>query len=398
MKRLLGLAAGVVCSAAILAAGALPGAAQSQPERDWDLPNGHYYTQAGAGAGGYAIADDDGMRLWSAFQQLGGTTALGYPASRRFTLGGFVYQATQAALLQWRPDQGSVALGNTFELLQDAGRDAWLKEQKGIPAPIANDGSSGYDDAVRIRLSWLTETAIRDRFLQNPNPASRQPWGEREAISLYGLPMSRPERAGPFIAQRFQRIAFQQWVEAVPGSPAPGTVTAVLGGDLLKEAGVIDGLAATPHNASILVNRPVALGAAAVPTIAALAPTATRAPAATATARPLGTATPRPAVTATTRPTESLQTVEGTLSEYSISLQRISAKIGTVRFVMSNVGELRHNLRVVGSGVDRKTADLRTGQSGQLDVTFLDPGPYLVYCDLADHQDLGMLLTFNVES
>ena len=398
MKRLLCLAAGVACSAAMLVAGALPGAAQSQPERDWDLPNGHYYTQAGAGAGGYAIADDDGMRLWSAFQQFGGVPALGYPASRRFSLGGFVYQATQAALLQWRSDQGSVALGNTFELLQDAGRDGWLKEQKGIPAPIISDGSTGYDDAVRIRLSWLTEPAIRDRFLQNPNPASRQAWGEREAISLYGLPMSRPERAGPFVAQRFQRIALQLWVEVVPGAPAVGTVTAVLGGDLLKEAGLIDGVAATPHNASTLVNRPVAIGVPALPTIVALAPTATRAPAATATTRPPGTATARPAVTATPRPAGIQQTVEGTLSEYSISLQRISAKVGTVRFVMSNVGELRHNLRVVGSGVDRKTVDLRAGQSGQLDITFLDPGPYLVYCDLADHQDLGMLLTFNVES
>ncbi len=41
------------------------------------------------------------------------------------------------------------------------------------------------------------------------------------SIELYGLPMSRPERFGPFISQRFQRVAFQLWVEEVPGSPAP---------------------------------------------------------------------------------------------------------------------------------------------------------------------------------
>ncbi|HEU5316510.1 MAG TPA: hypothetical protein VFX49_10395, partial [Chloroflexota bacterium] len=265
----------------LLSAPATPLAAQSAAERDWDLPNGHFFTQAGAGQGGYAIADDDGLRFWTAFQQLGGAGTLGYPASRRFTLGGFTYQATQAALLQWRPDQGSVALGNTFELLQNAGRDAWLNEYKGIPLPITDDGAASFDQAVQVRLGWLTEPAIKERYLQDPNPASRQAWTERDAINLYGLPMSRPERIGPFIAQRFQRIAFQRWVEAVPGLPSPGSDTAVLGGDLLKEAGLIDGVAATPHTAATLVNRPVAVGAAGVPTIAPLVGTGTTRPAGT---------------------------------------------------------------------------------------------------------------------
>ena len=51
--------------------------------------------------------------------------------------------------------------------------------------------------------------------------------------------MSRPERYGPFISQRFQRVAFQLWVEEIPGSPAPGTVIGVLAGDLLKQAGLV---------------------------------------------------------------------------------------------------------------------------------------------------------------
>ena len=34
-------------------------------------------------------------------------------------------------------------------------------------------------------------------------------------------------------------MAFQLWVEEVPGSPAPGTVIGVLAGDLLKEAGLV---------------------------------------------------------------------------------------------------------------------------------------------------------------
>jgi uncharacterized cupredoxin-like copper-binding protein len=64
---------------------------------------------------------------------------------------------------------------------------------------------------------------------------------------------------------------------------------------------------------------------------------------------------------------------------------------------MSNVGQLRHNLRVVGNGVDKQLPALRPGQSGSDDVTFADPGPYTVYCDLADHADRGMTLTFTIE-
>src|SRR6266542_2581048 len=82
------------------------------PDRDWDLPAGHYYTQAGAGLGGYSIGDDEGIAFWTAFQRLGGVNALGYPASRRYSTGGFVYQATQAAVLQWRPDLNAAVLGN----------------------------------------------------------------------------------------------------------------------------------------------------------------------------------------------------------------------------------------------------------------------------------------------
>src|SRR5438105_14745796 len=54
------------------------------PDRDWDLPTGHYYTEAGAGLGGYSIADDGGVPFWSAYQRWGGVNALGYPASRRY--------------------------------------------------------------------------------------------------------------------------------------------------------------------------------------------------------------------------------------------------------------------------------------------------------------------------
>src|SRR4051794_4072657 len=76
-------------------------------EPEFAVPNGYFYTQAagdgGASGRGFAITDDGGVPFWSTFQQLGGVQALGYPASQRFTLGGFTVQATQRVILQWQP-------------------------------------------------------------------------------------------------------------------------------------------------------------------------------------------------------------------------------------------------------------------------------------------------------
>jgi peptidoglycan/xylan/chitin deacetylase (PgdA/CDA1 family) len=64
-------------------------------------------------------------------------------------------------------------------------------------------------------------------------------YGSDQALQLFGLPTSLPERHGPFVAQRFQRGVLQLWVDGVPGAPDPGTVVPVLAGDLLAEAGLI---------------------------------------------------------------------------------------------------------------------------------------------------------------
>src|SRR5205807_1156155 len=93
--------------------------------------------------------------------------------------------------------------------------------------------------AVSTRLGWMTNDAIKAKFLANPNPAAIPVWNQDAAIQFYGLPMGQPEQNGPFISQRFQRIAFQLWTESVSGSPAKGSVVGVLGGDLMKEAGLL---------------------------------------------------------------------------------------------------------------------------------------------------------------
>ena len=217
-----------------------------QGRTDYTIPGGHFFTQAGDGkTTGYSITDSgldnrgQTIKFWSEFQRLGGIAALGYPASQRFTLDGFTYQVCQAGLLQWRPELNRAVLANTFELLEHAGKDDFLFQQ-GLPRPITDDGAGNdFAKARQIRLGWLTNPQIRTRYLSSPNPAAFPGWNESYSLELYGLPSSMPERHGPFIVQRFQRVAFQYWLEQVPGGPAPGTITPVLGGDMLKAAGLI---------------------------------------------------------------------------------------------------------------------------------------------------------------
>ena len=238
----------------------------------------------------YEVTNDGGILFADEFDRLGGVDTLGYPASYRFELDGFTYQVTQRALLQWRSNIGVAYLGNIFEMLEHAGLDQWLLESKGIPLPIKDDGSNGdWNKARETRLSWLTNEQIKAKFLANPNPDAISDWNVDSAINLYGLPMSMPERHGPFISQRFQRVAFQLWVDEVAGSPAPGTVIGVLAGDLLKEAGLV------PPEGLNVAERPVVVVAPApapAPAPSTSQPRATAKPRATATAKPEGTAVP----------------------------------------------------------------------------------------------------------
>lgn len=222
---------------------------------DYSIANGRFFTQTGGGSGrGYRVTDDGrdasgrAIRFWSEYRRLGGVDVLGYPVSRRYVgSDGFTYQAFQRGVLQWRPELGVAYLANAFEQLTAAGRDSALTEV-GIPPPVVDDGSAG--DWVRaraVRFGWLTESAIRSRFLANPNPSAVRTWNEGAAIQLYGLPASRPVRSGPFVVQRFQRMSLQLWVEDVPGMPPKGSVVGILGGDLLKQHGLVPTEAGQPE-------------------------------------------------------------------------------------------------------------------------------------------------------
>ena len=225
---------------------------------DFAVGTGWYYTQTGSGTGkGYAITDYRGINFWSSFQQLGGVPAVGYPVSGRFILDGFMYQATHNVLLQWDPASSSVKIANTFDMLSDAGYDAWLEAFRQIPRSFdwsADDPVNDWEGTVQRHLTTIFEpqpgdtpqlgaarAALKERFLSNPN------W-----LLHYGLPLAIQD-FGSMTVMRAQRVALQYWNVSTDWGASPGDVTVVHGGDLAKQAGLIPAAATYPLDATLAV-------------------------------------------------------------------------------------------------------------------------------------------------
>ncbi|HEX9016417.1 MAG TPA: hypothetical protein VF960_10550, partial [Chloroflexota bacterium] len=206
-------------------------AANPSRSLDYDIPNGHFFTQAngrplGASATGFAVTDDGAARFWSEFQRLGGVQALGYPATGRFVLDGFVTQAFQKVVLQWRPEANQAYFLNTFDLMHDRGLDDWLLTYRQTPRPLDTSPDTGllWDKVMARHLAFLEQNqVIKARYVADPA------W-----LDHYGLPVSYADEGNSFVI-RAQRATFQFWKEDVPWAKA-GDVTVANGGDLAKEA------------------------------------------------------------------------------------------------------------------------------------------------------------------
>ena len=110
---------------------------------DFDVPGGHFYSQAAGGGGGagFTVVDDASARFWSEFKRLGGVADVGYPVSHRFTWDGFVVQAMQKGILQWSPEAGQAYSVNVFDQLSTAGKDDWLLAVRSTPNRIDSGDS-----------------------------------------------------------------------------------------------------------------------------------------------------------------------------------------------------------------------------------------------------------------
>ena len=201
---------------------------------DYDIPNGHFYTQAngqppGTSRKGFAIVDDAAAPLWSEFRRLGGVAALGYPVSRRFTWDGFVCQAVQKGILQWQPAVNGVYLVNVFDEMSRQGMDSWLLSFRQVPgnSDWRSDAGKPWSDVVASHQALLdANPAIKAQYFGVPN-----------TINVYGLPMAYADMGNNYVL-RAQRVVIQQWKQEVPWAKA-GQVTVANGGDIAKEAGLI---------------------------------------------------------------------------------------------------------------------------------------------------------------
>lgn len=108
-------------------------------------------------------------------------------------------------------------------------------------------------------------------------------------------------------------------------------------------------------------------------------------------------------------------TVTATLKEFTIEPSPASVSAGEVTFTTKNSGAVPHELAVVKSDLDPKklpqkdgladetankplgrTANIAAGQSGTVKVK-LEPGKYVLLCNLAGHYSAGMATAFTVK-
>jgi len=222
-----------------------PGPAAALNSADWDIPGGHFFTQTrgGAPAGyGYSVTDDAVAPFWSEFQRLGGVEAVGYPVSRRFVWNGFVVQAFQKAIFQWRPEVGRVYFVNVFDEFTRLGKDGWLEVVRSTPRPAQfNEQGLSWDQIIANRLKLLDDyPAIRAAY-----------FGVGDWLNLNGLPLAPVKDYGNVRVLRAQRVIIQQWLVDVPWARA-GQVVFANGGDVAKEAGIIPQAATQPEDGGLV--------------------------------------------------------------------------------------------------------------------------------------------------
>ncbi len=246
-KKLHALAAVLAVVLTLIPAAASTSLAAAGP--DYDIPNGHFYTQTNAGAGGngFAITDDGGVPMWTWFQRYGGVGQLGYPNTNRFMLDGFVVQGTQRVLLQWRPDTQTMAFVNILDRLHDIqGMDATLEATYQIPAQVDNSAQEkGINTATKAGFDQVA--AIREAWLNFPNPAFKNHYfADPFHVDHYGLPTSQIKDYGPFLTIRLQRRGFQLWKTDGPAGIKAGQLVEQLGSDIAKQVNFYPKEATTP--------------------------------------------------------------------------------------------------------------------------------------------------------
>lgn len=227
----------------LLVAGVLPFLLHARLARaaslDYAVPDGWFYPQAngqgGIGGAGFTVTNAAGTPFWTTFVQAGGVVALGYPASQRYTAGGFTEQVFQKTVLQW--DGQNVAFLNVLDVLHAAGKDGWLQAAWMTPPPASTADDAG--------LPWSQVVARHQGYLDASAPLKAAYFAVTDPLDRYGLPVSPVTDEGPALVVRCQRAVLQLWKQAMPWAAA-GSVTVANAGDILKASGLIAASALSP--------------------------------------------------------------------------------------------------------------------------------------------------------
>lgn len=112
----------------------------------------------------------------------------------------------------------------------------------------------------------------------------------------------------------------------------------------------------------------------------------------------LGTVTTAPEQTtgSTAAATQTIRVDADPTGNLAFSQKTLTAKAGTIKFVLHNESSLNHNLAITGNGATfGPSATISGGQTADL-VATLKPGTYEFYCAVPGHKDAGMHGTLTV--
>jgi hypothetical protein len=234
-----------------------------------------WFTETAGGSGGFSVCDDGNARFYTAFAQYG-LQNVGYPISQRFKRDGFITQAFQKAVFQWRADSNTVAFVNVFDELHNRVLDQRLLDTRQTPKQLPDgwDGGASFEEIKARRQALLNQRpALYSAYFSVSNP-----------LLFFGLPTSEMQDMGNHYAIRLQRGVLQEWKENVPWASI-GQVTVANGGDIAKEMEHFSASILTPESSP---PAGATAGSPSSPQAPAPAPQPTQAPAQPSAATPSG--------------------------------------------------------------------------------------------------------------
>ncbi|TAK21842.1 MAG: hypothetical protein EPO26_13810 [Chloroflexota bacterium] len=83
--------------------------------------------------------------------------------------------------------------------------------------------------------------------------------------------------------------------------------------------------------------------------------------------------------------------------DFKLSPDDITARAGSITFVLKNEGLYTHDFRVEGEGVDEKAPKVGSGRTIEWRIS-LTPGSYRISCPVSNHADRGMTGSLTVVS